>query len=146
MTVGHNVQQFIYVAETTGTSGFTRRLAGRRRGMLLVGCGAVLLPWVVVLATTLPGKYGAAHWPAAWVGLDTLEAVGLITTGLLALRGDRRLPSAAAATATLLAVDAWFDMTTSATWGDFRVALVMALCAELPLAALCARLALSARR
>jgi hypothetical protein len=77
---------------------------------------------VVVLATTLPGKYHAAHWPAAWVGLDTLEAVGLITTGLLALRGDRRLPSAATATATLLAVDAWFDMTTSPTWGDFRVA------------------------
>jgi hypothetical protein len=134
------------VAKTTEISGLTSRLAGRRRGVLLVWCGAVLLPWVIVLATSLPARYGAAHWAAAWVGLDTLEAAGLITTGLLALRGDRRLSAAAAATATLLTVDAWFDMTTSATWSDFRLALAMALCAELPLAALCARLALSPRR
>jgi hypothetical protein len=127
-------------------SDFTRRLAGRGRGMLLAGCGAVLLPWVIVLAISLPARYGAAHWAAAWAGLDTLEATGLITTGLLALRGDRLLPPAAAATATVLVVDAWFDVTTSATRGDFRVALLMALCAELPLAALCTRLALSARR
>ena len=105
----------------------------------------MLLPWLVVLAVTLPTTYGAAHWAVAWVGLDLMEAVGLITTGVLALRGDRRLASAAAATATLLTVDAWFDTTTSGG-GDFRVALVAALCAELPLAALCARLALITRR
>jgi hypothetical protein len=105
----------------------------------------VLLPWLVVLAITLPARYGAAHWAVAWVGLDTMEAVGLITTGVLALRGDRRLSSAAAATATLLTVDAWFDITTS-VGSDFRVALITALCTEIPLAVLCVRLALIARR
>ncbi|MGW3360445.1 hypothetical protein ACWDFL_34505 [Streptomyces bungoensis] len=116
----------------------------RRAGWLLVTCGLALLPWLYVLATGLPATATAAHWPVAWVGLDALEALGLIATGLLAARGDRRHALAATATATLLAVDAWFDTTTSAPGGDFATAVAMALGAELPLAALCGRLALRA--
>jgi len=61
------------------------------------------------------------------------------------------LALAAAATATLLVVDAWFDTTTASQGGNFATAVAMALGAELPLAALCGRLALrtlgrSARR
>lgn len=114
----------------------------RRAGWLLVACGLGLLPWLYVLATGLPATATAAHWPVAWVGLDALEALGLIATGLLAARGDRRHALAAAATATLLVVDAWFDTTTAAPGGDFATAAAMALGAELPLAALCGRLAL----
>ncbi|MEW1774841.1 hypothetical protein [Streptomyces sp. NPDC086777] len=116
----------------------------RRAGGLLVACGLALLPWLYVLATGLPATATAAHWPVAWVGLDALEALGLIATGLLAARGDRRHALAAAATATLLAVDAWFDTTTAAPGGDFATAVAMALGAELPLATLCGRLALRA--
>ncbi|MEU5310599.1 hypothetical protein [Streptomyces sp. NPDC021562] len=116
----------------------------RRAGGLLVACGLGLLPWLYVLATGLPATATAAHWPVAWVGLDALEALGLIATGLLAARGDRRHALAAAATATLLAVDAWFDTATAAAGGDFATAVAMALGAELPLAALCGRLALRA--
>ncbi|MFI8232741.1 hypothetical protein ACIGDI_28325 [Streptomyces sp. NPDC085900] len=116
----------------------------RRAGWLLVACGLALLPWLYVLATGLPATATAAHWPVAWAGLDALEALGLIATGLLAARGDRRHALAAAATATLLAVDAWFDTTTAAPGGDFATAVAMALGAELPLAALCGRLALRA--
>jgi hypothetical protein len=116
----------------------------RRAGWLLVACGLALLPWLYVLATGLPATATAAHWPVAWVGLDALEALGLIATGLLAARGDRRHALAAAATATLLVVDAWFDTTTAAAGGDFATAVAMALGAELPLAALCGRLALRA--
>ncbi|MCL6672246.1 hypothetical protein [Streptomyces panaciradicis] len=116
----------------------------RRAGWLLVACGLALLPWLYVLATGLPATAAAAHWPVAWVGLDALEALGLIATGLLAARGDRRHALAAAATATLLAVDAWFDTTTATPGGDFASAVAMALGAELPLAALCGRLALRA--
>ncbi|MFE7853197.1 hypothetical protein [Streptomyces sp. NPDC057403] len=115
-----------------------------RAGWLLVACGLALLPWLYVLATGLPATATAAHWPVAWVGLDALEALGLIATGLLAARGDRRHALAAAATATLLAVDAWFDTTTATPGGDFATAVAMALDAELPLAALCGRLALRA--
>ncbi|MFJ8164209.1 hypothetical protein ACIRBY_25245 [Streptomyces sp. NPDC096136] len=117
------------------------RLPGRRRGLVLAGCGVALLPWLFVLATSLPTTFPAPHWSAAWVGLDALEAVGLITTGLLATRADRRLAPAAAATAALLAVDAWFDTMTAAGGSDLRAALVMALSAELPLAAVCVGLA-----
>ncbi|NUS17907.1 MAG: hypothetical protein HOY69_42010, partial [Streptomyces sp.] len=81
----------------------------RRAGWLPAACGLALLPWLYVLATGLPATATAAHWPVAWVGLDALEALGLIATGLLAARGDRRHALAAAATATLLVVDAWFD-------------------------------------
>ncbi|MGY5045886.1 hypothetical protein ACWDE0_09555 [Streptomyces sp. 900105755] len=116
----------------------------RRAGGLLVVCGLALLPWLYVLATGLPATATAAHWPLAWVGLDALEALGLIATGLLAARGDRRHALTAAATATLLVVDAWFDTTTAAPGGDFATAVAMALGAELPLAALCGRLALRA--
>ena len=116
----------------------------RRAGCLLVACGLGLLPWLYMLATGLPATATAAHWPVAWVGLDALEALGLIATGFLAARGDRRHALAATATATLLVVDAWFDTTTAAPGGDFATAVAMALGAELPLAALCARLALRA--
>ncbi|MET8127810.1 hypothetical protein ABZV67_15230 [Streptomyces sp. NPDC005065] len=111
------------------------RLAGRA-GWLLVVCGLVLLPWLYVLATGLPDTATAAHWRVAWVGLDALEAAGLIATGVL------RHPLAATATATLLVIDAWFDTTTAAAGSDLATAVAMALCAELPLAALCAWLAL----
>ncbi|KJY32403.1 hypothetical protein VR44_16095 [Streptomyces katrae] len=116
----------------------------RRAGCLLVAFGLALLPWLYVLATSLPATATAAHWPLAWIGLDALEALGLITTGLLATRGDRRHALAAAATATLLVVDAWLDTTTAAPGGDFATAAAMALVAELPLAALCGRLGLRA--
>lgn len=116
----------------------------RRSGWLLVACGLALLPWLYMLATGLPATATAAHWPLAWVGLDALEALGLIATGLLAARGDRLHALPAAATATLLVVDAWFDTTTAAPGGDFATAVAMALGVELPLAALCGRLALRA--
>ncbi|MBY8877728.1 hypothetical protein [Actinacidiphila acidipaludis] len=107
---------------------------------VLVACGIALVPWLVVLATTLPATATAPHWMAAWVGLDTMEAAGLVTTGVLTLRRHPLRVVAAAATAMLLVVDAWFDVATS-TGGDLTVALIMAGTAELPLAAVCALLA-----
>ncbi|MDX6355809.1 MAG: hypothetical protein QOF98_2712 [Streptomyces sp.] len=121
--------------------------APRRRwpGYALVACGLALLPWLVVLATGLPATASAPHWTIAWVGLDAMEAVGLITTGLLTLRRHPARSVAAAATAMLLLVDAWFDVTTS-TGTEFAIALLMALLAELPLAAACGTLAVRAAR
>ncbi|WP_324607684.1 hypothetical protein [Streptomyces sp. NRRL S-646] len=120
---------------------------GRRRYLryrpehVLVGCGLALLPWLVVLAKGLPATTTAAHWNTAWVGLDALEATGLIATGLLTARGHHLHPLTASATAALLVVDAWFDTMTAAPGGDQLSALAMAFGAELPLAAVCAALA-----
>ncbi|QIY68669.1 hypothetical protein HEP84_04765 [Streptomyces sp. RLB1-33] len=109
--------------------------------LALVGCGVAMLPWLVVLAKTLPDTMRVRHWSTAWVGLDALEALGLATTGRLLLRRDPRCALTATATAALLVTDAWFDVTTSAAGTEFTTAVVMALCAELPMATLCTLLA-----
>ncbi|WP_225844705.1 hypothetical protein [Streptomyces sp. HPF1205] len=114
-------------------------------GYALVVCGVALVPWLVVLATGLPSTATAPHWTVAWVGLDAMEAAGLIATGFLTLRGSARRAPVAAATATLLVCDAWFDTTTSSGAG-FGTAVLMAVAAELPLAVVCAVLALRAAR
>lgn len=118
----------------------------RRIGRLLVASGLGLLPWMYVLAAGLPAVMTAPRRPAAWIGLDVLEAAGLIATGLLARRGDRRHALGAAATAALLVVDAWFDTMTATSTGDLAAAIAMALCPELPLAAVCGWLAIRASR
>ncbi|MFE3150817.1 MULTISPECIES: hypothetical protein [unclassified Streptomyces] len=121
----------------------TRGAAGRRIRRryrlehVLIGCGLALLPWLVVLADSLPGTATASNWSTAWIGLDTLESLGLISTGLLAVRGNHLHTLTAAATATLLMVDAWFDTMTAAPGADQVSALAMAFGAELPLAVVC---------
>jgi hypothetical protein len=111
-------------------------------GRALIGGGIALLPWLVVLATSLPATTRVSHWSTAWVGLDAFEALGLVATGWLLRRGDLGCCLAAAATAVLLVVDAWFDMTTAAPGSGLATATAMAACAELPMAALCAVLAI----
>ncbi|WP_326566465.1 hypothetical protein VSH64_31930 [Amycolatopsis rhabdoformis] len=105
-----------------------------RRGWVPAVAGAGLLPWLGVLAATLPDTYAAQHWRLAWLGLDVLELVGLLLTGWWLLRHDRRAPLVAAATAAVLLVDAWFDVTTAGP--DVGESVAMAL-VELPLAAFC---------
>ncbi|MFD2420437.1 hypothetical protein [Amycolatopsis pigmentata] len=63
------------------------------------------------------------------------------STGLLLRRGDCRACLTSAATSTLLLVDAWFDTMTAAPGPDFKLAVLMAVFAELPLAVACAVLA-----
>ncbi|MFE7859076.1 hypothetical protein [Streptomyces sp. NPDC057403] len=106
-----------------------------RIGYGLVVCGLALLPWLVVLATGV--LVDSARESLTWVGLDSLEAVGLVTTGLLVLRRDPRRTLGASATAALLLADAWFDTTTATSGTDLISALAMAVGVELPLAALC---------
>ncbi|MFI6046902.1 hypothetical protein ACIA8C_35150 [Nocardia sp. NPDC051321] len=103
----------------------------------MIAAGLVLLPWLIVLATTLPSSTTVPRWSIAWVGVDSLEAAGLLAAGLLAIRGDRRHPVAAAAAAAVLTVDAWLDVVTAKDGGEFVTALIMAVGAELPLAVLC---------
>lgn len=113
----------------------------RRLGLALIGAGLALVPWLIVLATGLPSSTTASRWSVAWVGFDGVEALGLVTTGVLLNRRDRRRCLAAAVTATLLAVDAWFDVTTAAPGADQMTAVVMAVALEIPLAVVCAVLA-----
>ncbi|MFC9398517.1 hypothetical protein ACFTWS_35990 [Streptomyces sp. NPDC057027] len=108
--------------------GRVRRLQGR----VLLGAGLALLPWLGYLAGTLPPAEAAA-----WVTLDALEAAALLTAGSRLLRGDARHRAPAAAAAVLLLADACVDLATSTAGPELAVAVAMAVCAELPLAALC---------
>lgn len=108
-------------------------------GLIVAGCCIIL--WIGVLAAQLPPLAEPSNWNDAWIGLDVLEAAGLLCTGLLLRRQDPRLCVAAAATAMLLYTDAWFDVMTAVP-GERLLSVVMALVAELPTGSLCAVLAL----
>jgi hypothetical protein len=93
-----------------------------------------LVPWVVWLAWTLPERSVSAHYRLAWVGFDVVLCGALARTAWLAWRRSPFVVNVASATATLLVVDAWFDVTTSPGGGDLLVAAVTAIGVELPLA------------
>jgi len=110
----------------------------RRWLLLLVGCVAVaLLLWTAYLSATLPSEHIAQHWRVAWIGLDLAEASALVATFVALLRNSRTVTVLASIAGTLLVCDAWFDVVTAEPGGELAWALVFALLAELPLAALC---------
>ncbi|MFF4319060.1 hypothetical protein [Streptomyces sp. NPDC001568] len=119
--------------KSLGADRRTRRLA-----TVFTGAGLALLPWMVVLARTVPQTAQVSNWSTAWIGLDAALAAGLTATGLLLRKGDPRVSPVAAATAALLTMDAWFDVTTSAGTSGQGAALTLAVGAELPLAVACA--------
>jgi hypothetical protein len=113
----------------------------------LFGLAAVLLvPWIVLLVYLLPSAQRASHWDIAWAGFDVGLALVLSGVALAAWRRSPWLEGAATAAATLLFVDAWFDVLTSSTRLDLIVAVVEAVFVELPLAVLCLLLARDAER
>jgi len=100
-------------------------------------CAAVLLPWIVIAAVTLPSRQLSQNYDVAWAGYDVGLLLGLVWTALSALRRSGRLTIAAAATGALLVADAWFDVLTSPGGWDLAEAVAMSALAELPLATLC---------
>jgi hypothetical protein len=128
-----------------------RRVAARKRtprsakswlGRGVLIAGLAMIPWVFILACSLPPAIRVTHWSIAWAGLDALEALGLMTTGVALIGRYSWLCLPAAVTATLLVIDAWFDITTSAPGPAATVAVAMAVFPELPMAGLCAVLAI----
>src|SRR6059036_108477 len=99
----------------------------------LFGLASLLLvPWVVLLVYLLPSAHRAAHWDIAWSGFDVALALLLSAVAVAAWRRSLWLEGAATAAATLLFVDAWFDVLTSSTRVELIVALVEAVFVELP--------------
>ena len=94
-----------------------------------------LVPWIVVLAITLPHRYVSAHWTLTWVGFDVGLLAALIATTVLAWLRRRAVIVAAATAAALLLCDAWFDITTAHP-GGLLLSIGTAVVLELPLAAL----------
>jgi len=62
---------------------------------------------------TLPRHATFTHYRGVWVGFDIGLIGVLATTAVLALRGRPQVVLAATAAATMLLVDAWFDVMTT---------------------------------
>ena len=101
-------------------------------------CGVLLVPWIGVLVEQLHGQAFKRSFNASWVGLDVLEAICLLGVAQLMRRRHRATSPAAAATAAILCMDAWFDLMSAAPQLPYAESLAMACLAELPLAALLA--------
>jgi hypothetical protein len=108
----------------------------RWAGPLFALFSVLLLPWIAWIAVSLPARQLSPNYDAAWAGFDVILFFGLAATAVCALRRSRYLSSAATATATLLVVDAWFDVVTSPAHERMQSVLLCVL-VELPLAGLC---------
>ena len=109
----------------------------RWAGPAFVVFSAIMVPWTIYLGYSLPARQDSPHYDIAWVGFDVLLLVALAGTGYFAIRRSGYLGIVAAATATLLVVDAWFDIMTSPR-RELAEAITLEVLIELPLAALCA--------
>ena len=129
-------------SEAVGLGARPRRDAvgvGNRRwaGALFAVLGVLLLPWALWLGYSLPERKIAHHWDLAWAGFDVVLSLALLGTAVALLTGRPVGRSFAAATGALLLADAWFDVVLESRGAELKAAIVEALFAELPVAALC---------
>jgi hypothetical protein len=110
----------------------------------LVGAG--LVPWTLWMAYELPQRHIARHWDLAWVGFDIAMAGLLLATAFAALRRAVWIQSTAAAAATMLVCDAWFDVVTASHGADQVMAAASGMLLELPLAVICVWVARNAEQ
>jgi hypothetical protein len=124
----------------------TWRWSANRIAVIYLVLALLLLPWMVVLAITLPDRQISLHYRLAWVGFDIMLMVTLSRTAWLAWRRSPYLVIVASMAATLLMVDAWFDITTAGSERDRYLAIATAVLVELPLAGFSMRLARRAQQ
>ena len=105
--------------------------------MVFTVVGLALLPWTIWLTTSLQPNHETTHWDLAWSGFDTALALMFLLTALAAWRRSPWVGIAAGATGTLLVTDAWFDIVLESHADEVRLAILLALVAELPVAAVC---------
>jgi hypothetical protein len=112
--------------------------------LLLTSAG--LLPWTLWLTFTLPSRHVTEHYDVAWVVFDCALFCAFLATAWCTIRASQWLVPLAAVTGTMLVCDAWFDVVTSIGSGDSLEAILEAILAELPLAAVCALIVYDAER
>jgi hypothetical protein len=106
-------------------------------GLFLAVAAVVLIPWTAWLAVRLPARHISPHWDVAWVGFDVLLTAAIAATGIALWKRSPLAPFTATAAATLLVVDAWFDIFTARGGEELDWAILGAALVELPLAVLC---------
>jgi uncharacterized membrane protein len=113
---------------------------------LLVLVAAGLVVWTLFLTYSLPARHTSHDWSIAWAGFD-IALAGVLAATAIGLRRAGPWAEATAAVATaLLVTDAWFDIVLSDPGGERVEAIVLAVCAEIPLALFCLWIALNVER
>jgi hypothetical protein len=97
----------------------------------------LLIPWTAWLAVRLPSRHVSSHWDIAWVGFDVVLTALIAGTVIAHWKSSPLAPFMATAAATLLLVDAWFDIFTARSGDELDWAIIAAAVVELPLALLC---------
>jgi len=113
----------------------------RTWGTVFLVMAVVLAAWTTWLTVRLPSHHLVRTWDVAWGGFDVLLTVMFVTTGVALVRRSPWVRACALVTATLLAVDAWFDITTALPGSQFTQAVLQAALIEAPLAGVCLYLA-----
>jgi hypothetical protein len=104
-----------------------------RFALILIVAAIFEAIWTFFLGWRLPRHYIANHWDAAWVGIDVGEIILLMACAWAAWRRRAILILFAPMVATLLLIDAWFDVTT-ARRGAIGQSWLLALGLEVPAA------------
>lgn len=126
-----------------------RFFPGTLRGWVVAAFAAAgigLLPWTIWLAMSLHPRHVTNRWDIAWSGFDTGLAALFIATAVAAHRRSPWVGALAAATGTVLIVDAWFDITLESHADELRNSILLAVFAELPAALVCFWIALRTER
>lgn len=109
----------------------------RRTGLILAVTAVLLIPWTAWLAVRLPSRHVSPHWDIAWVGFDVVLTALIAATGIALWKRSPLAPFTATAAATMLLIDAWFDIFTARSGDELDWAIIVAALVELPLAVLC---------
>jgi hypothetical protein len=109
----------------------------RRAALFLAVAAVLLIPWTAWLAVRLPSRHVSSHWDIAWVGFDVALTALIAATGIALWKRSPVAPFTATAAATLLVMDAWFDIFTARSGDELGWAIIGAALVELPLAVVC---------
>lgn len=112
-------------------------MSERLAAWFLGAVALLLVPWALFLKWDLPAHHTVRHWDTVWTGFDLALAGALLVLALCLVRGSAWTQVTAAVAGTMLLCDVWFDVLTASTGTGVTEAVVEAVLAELPLAALC---------
>jgi hypothetical protein len=119
---------------------------GSKMPLILTLTAVGLSAWAFELGAVLQGQAQVRNWSSVWVGLDLMEIAGLVFTAILLHRRSAYLAAVAAVTATLFALDAWFDVLTAAAGAAWYESLADAFFGEVPMTVLLTAIAVWATR
>ena len=108
--------------------------------------GLGLLPWTIWLSESLKPHHVTNRWDLAWSGFDTGLALFFLATAYAAYKRSPWVGALAAATGTMLVIDAWFDIVLESHADELRQSIMLAIFAELPAALFCFWIAVRTER